>query len=1787
MYTNLRTSFICILVIMFLGRGQVSAIVRTWTGAGASGNWSASANWTPSGAPQNGDDLVFPAATPRLINTNDLASRTFASISFNGASGGYLLRGNAITLTGGVTSANTAGENDIETAVTLGASQTFTVTSGGTLEINTNINVNGMTLTVNNAFACRFDGAISGAGSLVKNGVGLLSFAGTAPNTFSGPVTVNTGTLELVKPGATAIAGDLNIGNGTAGDRVLLSTANQIADSSRISIQNGAILDFANWDDTIGPVEITGGTIQSFFGTVTLAGHVTVNPSPTVAVIAGNLNVGSSNRIFNVGGGTANPDLSITANVSGGAHTIPGPILVFSGIVKEGAGFMILSGTNNTYNGPTILNAGSLEAIGDTALGSNLGAVTINNGLLYLGNADIGNKALVINDGSGTVLSALSASSWAGSVTLNTNATLACFVTMEFSGAIGGPGGLTLLGTGGDYRFSGANANTYTGTTVVQCALLELAKPGGTTAIAGPLVVGTTNTANTNVVRWFAASQVTGDLSVEPSGFVHLNNFSDGVADIAMRGGQIQTGPAGRILVNGTFTSRGWSNSAVIGGQFANNVNPTIYDINFGLAFPCDVIFDATISGFGFTKNGPGEICLSASNSFTGVVTVNGGRVWLNDNFSLGTTNAGTFVNENGGLFVDAGGATSVAEPVTLSGDGFAGTLQIRGPVVWNADIVLASDTIINVIGGGGFLTINGAISGPGGFTKIQLGTLRFAGNTDNTYAGATIIEDGTLQLAKTAAFAIRNGSLTIGDNALGTDLVRYVAGGSQLHSGVPITIYDSGLLDLNGFSDDIGALTFFGGDLATGAGVATLAGNVTVGLSTNTAVLISGIVQMSGTRTFNVQDSAGLLTDITVAAQVRGAAGLTKTGLGRMALTSSNSYSGLTTVSAGRLHVVDSFALGTTAAGTTVATDANLTLEGGVHVGLEALTLNGDGSPLSGVGGALASFTGSNSWAGTMTLATESWIYIDAGDTLNLTGVITGPGRLRLFGHRTSGPLILSGPGSNNYTGGTIVDQGTLSLRKTPANGAIPGDLEIRGVDFLSMGRVLAQGPPGQSQIADLSEVYLDTFALLDLQTAGEFIGSLAGFGTVSNAVYLNVGANNASTVYNGIIHGGGTLEKSGTGRLTLNGDNTYAGTRVSGGTLIVNGSQPRGNVQVDPAGTLGGSGTVGHLTVNNGNVRPGSSPGMLSVSNLIFGASSDYFVEISGGNPGSGYDQLNARGTVNLGGAALNVSLNYAPAQFDSFVIVSNDAADAVVGTFAGLPDGAAVNVGPTQFRIRYNVGGNDVRLVYTNSPANLTGSVLISGGNEDFYLDPGECLSFSPGITNITGVPITGISATLETRGSGLAITQPFATFPDIPAGGRASSLTPFQVSILPSLPCGEDIQFDLVLQTTSHGPFRIRFFMVTGATGSPVRFNNSTAAAIPDLGTVDSTIAVSGITTDLRDISVSMHITHTATEDLDIQLISPGGAAITLSSDNGGTASDYGASCADGQRTTFSVSAATSITAAAAPFVGTFRAEESLATFFFDSGSDVNGTWTLRVTDDSGGAVGTLRCWSLVLSPAVCVNPGGPCEVCPEATILGFIGTNSTAQAGRLVRNNDVSVCGVLKVCPGIVTAEPRFADAFTFINEESNACITVSLASTANLYSVAYLNSYDAGDLCSNYLGDLGFSTGDGGTSYSFQVPAQSEFVIVVHQIDPTDQGQYRLDVTGGSCRPRLNITNIPGNRAVLDWTTAAAGYGLQGATTLSGPWGAAGGFPHVVNSRYTVTNSIAGAGNRFFRLRKP
>jgi hypothetical protein len=98
------------------------------------------------------------------------------------------------------------------------------------------------------------------------------------------------------------------------------------------------------------------------------------------------------------------------------------------------------------------------------------------------------------------------------------------------------------------------------------------------------------------------------------------------------------------------------------------------------------------------------------------------------------------------------------------------------------------------------------------------------------------------------------------------------------------------------------------------------------------------------------------------------------------------------------------------------------------------------------------------------------------------------------------------------------------------------------------------------------------------------------------------------------------------------------------------------------------------------------------------VLSSATSYFVNLKGTTVGAQYDQLNVSGTVNLNGATLNVAVgsSFTPAAGDTFVIVNNDLADPIVGTFAGLPEGSSVAANAFQFKISYVGGdGNDVVL------------------------------------------------------------------------------------------------------------------------------------------------------------------------------------------------------------------------------------------------------------------------------------------------------------------------------------------------------------------------------------------------------------------------------------------------------------------------------------------------------------
>src|SRR3989442_2525444 len=108
------------------------ATTRTWSGFGSTGNWNTATNWVGNAVPVTGDDLVFPPTNLHLTNTNNLvAGTTFNSVTLSGSN--YVMNGNSITLTAGLTNNGPAGTTNSFLVIALSSNQAFQSTANSTL----------------------------------------------------------------------------------------------------------------------------------------------------------------------------------------------------------------------------------------------------------------------------------------------------------------------------------------------------------------------------------------------------------------------------------------------------------------------------------------------------------------------------------------------------------------------------------------------------------------------------------------------------------------------------------------------------------------------------------------------------------------------------------------------------------------------------------------------------------------------------------------------------------------------------------------------------------------------------------------------------------------------------------------------------------------------------------------------------------------------------------------------------------------------------------------------------------------------------------------------------------------------------------------------------------------------------------------------------------------------------------------------------------------------------------------------------------------------------------------------------------------------------------------------------------------------------------------------------------------------------------------------------------------------------------------------------------------------
>ncbi len=223
--------------------------------------------------------------TVALSAVNTYSGGTTISAGTTVAAGSASLGSGAVTDDGELDLSNTTLTN----AITLDSTGNAIVNTSGTSSLNGPITLElDATIDVASGSTLMFFGAIgdvspSNGYGLTETGGGLLITAATTSNTYTGDTTVDSGTLELDQQwGSYAIAGNLNIGDGTDTAEVLDWQNNQIDPGAYVTLNGAnASLNLNGLVDTVAVLTFNGGSVTTGAGTLTLGATSTATgPHP-------------------------------------------------------------------------------------------------------------------------------------------------------------------------------------------------------------------------------------------------------------------------------------------------------------------------------------------------------------------------------------------------------------------------------------------------------------------------------------------------------------------------------------------------------------------------------------------------------------------------------------------------------------------------------------------------------------------------------------------------------------------------------------------------------------------------------------------------------------------------------------------------------------------------------------------------------------------------------------------------------------------------------------------------------------------------------------------------------------------------------------------------------------------------------------------------------------------------------------------------------------------------------------------------------------------------------------------------------------------------------------------------------------------------------------------------------------------------------------------------------------------------------------------------------------------
>lgn len=1247
------SSAAAILAALFTSSGHAQTV--TWTaGSGANFDWSDALNWD-AGEPGAASDVLFPSPIPGIapnqiitLGAGELANQ----LSFDDS---YTLTGGDLTLTLGVIDVDPSKTATIASALGGGAGLTKTGTGilslSGTNTFTGAVNVNGGTLVI------AADNNLGNGANTLTLASGTLSTSATFTSARAVTLGAGGGTFDVTGTGnltlSAALAANANALTKSGAGTLTLGAASTRTGTTAINagtISLSNITALGTGDVTVSGVgsklssALTG--TQSLLHNVTLTngGSLSFNPSLT-----GTNTLQFTGKTLTIGTGGGTIDNGGFA-LSGAKVLLTAGQLVGTGaLTKTGIGTLQISGANNSFSGTATIGGGVMEFQSADSLGTGTTTVTVNSGGEFA-SSGVGVRHNITLSGGTISNNSATAMTYSGgiNVTTNSNVALRFFNTttsgsnITLSGAITGSGNLivipnttgtptaqTLTISGNNSGYSGKfqTANNQTvfitgnqslgtgglilngGTARLQTVNLTSPTLGTSGLNATYFNFGTNPTASGN-----PSNYATDQLYLLPRSF----NRTDSNIDLNRGGGTLGSMPYLAVPGFAMNAAGGGVNDGVMWKGLLNITTAGTYIFDTNVDDQDILYIDGILVGSHTANNGANFTNLTGG---TNGITLSAGAHSIVYKYSQGTGGGFATLRYNGpdssntatvipaSAFSTGSLANQDIGPVTVSA---SSTLDILSPSkttnlsLGNATFTVTSPTIDNLTVEGatitaatptlaptsGGLIFSGAIAGGSNGLNIA-GPYFTEFQAANSYTGVTTVTGGQLRLNNASSSALA-GNLTL--NAANTNgaiaNVRLLQN-EQIANTATLTM-TQGILDMNGKTETVANLASNGGRI-TGGGTLNV---------TNAPTLTAGTIEtaLAGNWTLN------------------------KTGTGKALLSGNNTYTGVTTVTAGTLGVLGGTGLGAGGVGngTSVTAGAELQLAG-ASAGTEGITINGTGvADVVSAHGALRVF-GGTSTIGSLTTGSASTVRVDSGEliingALDVTaGALTksGKGTLTFASNQASIPAVTLAEGALGFSG----PQSFGAV-------AVPAGLAYSFNSDPGAGVTLTANS-GSTIIGN----YAVNQAFLSRITAGSN-GTLALAVDNANNLDLSAGPNVSLGAKGNVVTYSGTLTPNGsTYRLGGGGGRLVVSSVLSG----TNGLEVNGEVQLAATNTF-----TGAITLNAGGKA-------IYLNDSSFGTSSNV-INLNGGtlqilnpsdNTGGGLfvnlgNQLNGGGRIISVGAA-----------------------------------------------------------------------------------------------------------------------------------------------------------------------------------------------------------------------------------------------------------------------------------------------------------------------------------------------------------------------------------------------------------------------------------------------------------------------------------------------------------------------------------------------------------------------